>query len=75
MAVSSEDEYEKLNKSFGTKSEGKLVMSRSYSSKVRKVDVFFVSFSITTASQLIQLKIINKKVVMNIYVADMVGGG
>lgn len=33
VAVSSEDEYEKLNKSFGTKSEGKLVMSRSYSSK------------------------------------------
>ncbi|GMJ14502.1 ECERIFERUM 22, ECERIFERUM 1 [Hibiscus trionum] len=32
VAVSRDDEYEKLNKSFGTKSEGKLVMSKSYSS-------------------------------------------
>ncbi|GMJ14511.1 ECERIFERUM 22, ECERIFERUM 1 [Hibiscus trionum] len=32
VAVSREDEYEKLDKSIGTKSEGKLVMSKSYSS-------------------------------------------
>ncbi|KAE8686353.1 Protein CER1-like 1 [Hibiscus syriacus] len=32
VAVSREDEYEKLDKSFGSKSEGKLVMSKSYSS-------------------------------------------
>ncbi|KAK8629589.1 hypothetical protein V6N13_078424 [Hibiscus sabdariffa] len=32
VAVTREDEYEKLDKSFGTKSEGKLVMSKSYSS-------------------------------------------
>ncbi|KAK8517195.1 hypothetical protein V6N12_032392 [Hibiscus sabdariffa] len=32
VAVSHEDEYEKLDKSSGTSSEGKLVMSKSYSS-------------------------------------------
>ncbi|GMJ14504.1 ECERIFERUM 22, ECERIFERUM 1 [Hibiscus trionum] len=32
VAVSREDEYEQLDKSFGKKSEGKLVMSKSYSS-------------------------------------------
>ncbi|KAL4368588.1 hypothetical protein GQ457_05G031520 [Hibiscus cannabinus] len=32
VAASREDEFEKLNKSSGTKSEGKLVMSKSYSS-------------------------------------------
>ncbi|XP_022742397.1 protein ECERIFERUM 1-like isoform X1 [Durio zibethinus] len=33
IAVFHEEEYEKLNKSFGTKSEDKLVMSKSYSYK------------------------------------------
>ncbi|KAK8675162.1 hypothetical protein V6N13_033232 [Hibiscus sabdariffa] len=38
VAASPEDEFEKLNKSSGTKSEGKLVMSKSYSSyKVMEV--------------------------------------
>ncbi|KAE8708950.1 Protein ECERIFERUM 1 [Hibiscus syriacus] len=32
VGVSREDEYEKLDKSFGTNSDGKLVMSKSYSS-------------------------------------------
>ncbi|XP_039016400.1 very-long-chain aldehyde decarbonylase CER1-like isoform X2 [Hibiscus syriacus] len=32
VAVSREDEYEKLDKSFGANTEGKLVMSKSYSS-------------------------------------------
>lgn len=43
-----EDEYEKLNKSLGTKSEGNLVISKGYFYKVSRLTL---DFSTLTASQ------------------------